>query len=427
MKKLFPIALAALLFSCYTPEAPKPTKARPPMMQSTSITLSSANWTTAKTYCNWCHQSAGTHGYSAGVELHAISGGGQIVVTNAQQWYDGIRYEKAPQGVMLPEYNRSQMLAQAIDAGATPYDVTIPTTIAWSESLQIAGASNGSDAFAPGKFRGERIEDAMQSPSLLIEDYTDRNSLTLRGVALFDQTTVPVDSFQPSHNPVNYIMPDGVAWNGRFKQFKAWGYIVNDTHSGFFFHCRTLHKGDSDQESREPRTYVMAVFSPSKFSLHSKNAPAGSIETPPWTGESETRLTAVSGYSLVRDSLNLHNDQHYWMHVEATISGGTVTYYATLSDGPGQTPFSITKATATTGDFFGGWGWRQYTTNANNHKMRISGWYVYATSVEGGGTTTGNGTTCHPPCEGDLGKADKFWEPGNFGILRYALQTRRPR
>src|SRR5262249_13193340 len=146
----------------------------------------------------------------------------------------------------------------------------------------IAGAANGSDGQASGRFFGFAIEDLARSP-LTIEDYTDNQGVTKRGVALQDFHSVNQDSFDLSTHPVNYIVPDGLAWNGRPIEMTFSGWVVQDRHMGLFFHSRELRKGASPSAAREKRTYVRLQIDQDYFAWRGKKSDyVDNIETFPW-------------------------------------------------------------------------------------------------------------------------------------------------
>lgn len=393
------IAALVIVGGCFRPALDTDTgKAGERAQVAYAPQMSSGFWAIRHTHCVDCH---GANPLPATIDLRTRS---SLTTSQVQMVYDGVALEKAPQGHLLATADRDTILRWAVQNGATPYQTTVPSTHYWSQSTQMAGAANGSDGQAPGRFFGFAIEDLARTP-LSVENYTDNQSVTRQTLSLQDFHTVNQDSFSLSTHPVNYVMADGVAWGTRVKEFEYAGYVVQDRHMGVFFHSRELRKGPSTAGARDRRTYVRLQVDQDYFAFRSKKAGyTDTVETFPWnTAPADPFLTAQSGYSLGVNGFFLSSSRYYWVKVTAQIVGSVMRYHAWLyQDGPAGTLIAeIGAERSDPSEAFGGYGFFTYTQNTTNHKDRWAGWEMFASSMFGSGQQPGNGTSCRPPCEVD--------------------------
>ena len=386
----------AFLLGCNGSLQPSASKTSATPIVTYSPQMSNKVWDIRKAVCVDCHVHTYNGAYTAGINMLTKS---SLTSGQVQTVYDAIAYEKAPAGYLMAQADRDSVRRWAWQNGATAYDLYVPSTLSWSQATQMSGASNGSDGQAAGRFYGFSIED-LHRPDLWIENYTDRDDVTKTCLTLQDFHSVDQDSFSSSTHPVNYIVPDGVAYNGRVKAFTWSGYVTQDRHMGVFFHSRLLKKGASPSNARDKRTYVRLAIDQDYFAFQQKmeSSPNGA-ET--WPASGAGNLTAESGYKTYNDSLFLYNDKFYWVEVSAAVVSNKMRYHARLYTTPSGTLLaSIGAERSDPNDAYGGFGFWTYTQNGTNKKDRWSGWdNLSATSMFGSGSLPPNGTGCRPPCE----------------------------
>lgn len=259
------------------------------------------------------------------------------------------------------------------------------------------------------------IED-LYRPTAWIENHTSASpqSLTKNCVTLQDFHTVSQDSFDNSNSPVDYIIPAGLAFNGRLKEFVAGGYLMHNKHMGVFFHSRLLKKGASPNNARDGRTYVRLQINSDYFAFRGKSAAVhDEVETYPWnTAPADPFLVNQPGYHKGTranyshspvDSMFLNDDKYYYVELSAGIVSGKMRYHAKLyTDKPQNGGTMISEIGAERSDpdeAYGGFGFFTYDTNSTGKKDRWAEWFVTASSMHGGGSLPPNGSGCRPPCE----------------------------
>lgn len=346
--------------------------------------LSDAVWSINLAECIHCHRGAP---YPAGIDLATRS---SLLPAQVQLVYDGVSREMAPAvGAPLARADYDSLLRWAVTNGATPYSVQIPATFSWSMNEQLAGAPLGSDATAPHRFFGFRVEDLARTGSLLVESKTDASGQTHVGIALFEQTPVDPDSFTSSTHPVNYIMSAGVPWSGRWKQMQFSGYVMVDRWAFVTFHTKLLQKGPSPRGSRERRDYVRLQIDRDFMSWRSKVPPADKTETYPWSGP-DPLLTAAPGYAL--DVSTGYLNQSKWYRVEGSIAqvGSFMRYVAHLKDpATGSTICSVGGERSDVDDAYGSVTFGKYSESggsvSNPKKTRFAEWEFEVQELYGSG------------------------------------------
>lgn len=372
------VALLAALMVVGCDVAPLETmrKAAPPTT-TTSWTFDSNAWTVAKASCIQCHQSAP---YPAGIEIHPISGGGQLVGSmSLNNIFDGVAYEKAPAHKRLLTPDKSYFLTWLADQGATWHNPSVPATLSWSMATQIGSASDGTSAAAPGKFFGFRVEDLarLDSQTFIINTYTDRNGVSKKCIEFSETASVNPDSFPSSSNPTSYIFIDGLAWTGRMRTVEAHGYVVQSRWLFIGFTTMEMKKGASPNAAREQRDYVRLQIDRDWVSWRGKKIPADGVETYPWSG-ADPYLTA--GSEGLNDGVFLNDDEYYRVDVSITDLGSTLKYYATVKTVGGTLKAEVAGTRSDTGSPHGSIFFGSYSTNTNTSKRdRFAEWEVTAT------------------------------------------------
>jgi len=376
------IVLAALLLAgCTGEQAVAPKKPKVDDRTATAWTFDANAWTVAKASCIQCHQASP---YPAGIEIHPISGGGQIVGSSLQAIFDGVAYEKAPAHKDLLTPDQSWFLTWAADQGANWHNPGVPSTLSWSMTTQIGSASNGSSAAAAGKFFGFRVEDLarLDTNTFLINSYTDRNGVTKKGIEFAETASVNADSFSSSDNPTSYIFIDGLSWGGRMRTLEASGYVTQSRWIFIGFHTQEMKKGTSPTGSREKRDYIRLQIDRDWISWRGKKIPADNVETYPWSG-SDPYLTAGSE-GLNDGGFYLNDDEWLFVEVAITDLGSTLKYYATVkkrNSGTGLFTDLVAEVAGTrsdTGSPHGGMFFGGYSTNSSGKKDRFAEWVVEA-------------------------------------------------
>jgi len=355
------VALAPIL-ACKGVHEPIPEKAAAPTTQ-TAWTFDAKTWKVAKNACHQCHHTAP---YPAGFEIHA--NGTRVIGSSIQTFFDGVALEKAPANRRLTVLEKDTVLRWAVSQGATWHTPIVPSVITWSMNAQIAGAAEGSDAAAPGRFFGFRVEDLarLDPATFKIKSYTDRNGVTKKGIEFAEFASIDQDSFVSSTNPVSYIFVDGLAYGTRIREFTIQGFCAHARWAFIGVHTKEMKKGPSPYGSRTQREYVRAQIDRDWVSVRGRKMPADGIETYPWGGP-DPFLTAPSGEHL-NEGQYLNDDE--WL--KFTFTGrdlGSVFRYAFLLEKVDGTDVAYVVGDRTDGaDVNGGFFLGGYGKNSSSSK-----------------------------------------------------------
>jgi len=349
-----------------------------PATQST-WTLDPKAWAVAKNACHHCHHTAP---YPAGYEIHA--NGTQLIGPSIQAFFDGVALEKAPANRRLTALEKDTLLRWAVSQGATWHAPVVPGAIQWSMNEQIAAAAEGSDAAAPGRFFGFRVEDKarLDPATFKIKSYTDRNGVTKKGIEFAEFASIDQDSFASSTNPVSYIFVDGLAWGTRIREFTIRGFCAHARWAFIGVHTKEMKKGPSRYGSRTQREYIRAQIDRDWVSLRGKKIPADNIETYPWNGP-DPFLTAPAGEHL-NEGQYLNDDE--WL--KFTFTGrdlGSVFRYTFLLEKVDGTDVAYLVGDRTdSADVNGGFFLGGYGKNSSSSKRdRFAEVTIEATCVGG--------------------------------------------
>jgi hypothetical protein len=354
--------------------------------EAAAVAFPSDLYAQVRSECVHCHSAAP---FPADIDLTTAS---SLLPSQVQMLYDGVASESAPAaGAPLVRSTYTALLDWAVANGAQHRAVQVPATAAWTMAEQLAGAAVGSSAVAPGRFFGFRIEDLRRTSSLLVDRHTDAAGQTHTGIALVDQQSVDPDSFTSSTHPVNYVVIDGLEWNGRWRQLRFSGYMVIDRWAFIAFHIKLLEKGPSPNGSRRQRHYVRLQIDRDWMSWRSKVPPADGIETYPWSG-ADPSLTAAPGWSL--NAATGYLNQTKWYYVEGSITevGGVMRYLATLRDAAtGATICGVGADRQGAAEAYGSTAFGKYSESGSSSsgpkKTRFADWTFQVDDLYGGGAT----------------------------------------
>lgn len=352
---------------------------------ATNPTMSNGMWTVVKAECIHCHDGRGNHALPAGINLASKT---SITTAQVQAVYDAVLYEKAPAVRLIPQASRDTILAWCADRGADTSTVYIPSSFSWNESNQIGSDANGTNLEGDGEFFAYAVEDYGRPDSLIVKTLGG-----IKGMGFFNQTTCNQDSFSSSTHRVTYIVPDGLAWNGRMTTGTVKGWVRQNRWMGFFVHAQQLKKGASPYNARQPRTYVRVQIDRDHFSLRSKVEPSDGTETHPWSG-ADPLLTASSGYAL-DDTIFILDSTQYWVKLAITLESGNMVYHAWLYDDDHDANSNATLLAQVKGyraddeNAYGSFGFFNYSENSNGKYDWWGAFELYASGVKGSGTPQG--------------------------------------
>lgn len=362
-------------------------KVKPPSV-ATNPTMSNGMWNVVKAECKHCHDGRGNHAYPADIDLSSKT---SLTLAQVQETADAVRDERAPAFRKIAAADIDTILAWCQDRGADTTAVYVPSAWSWNQTNQIGSDANGTNLEGPGEFFAFAVEDYGRPDSLVVKTVDG-----IKGMKFFNLTPANDDSMDtgtaPTHR-VTYIIPDGIAWNGRMTTGTVKGWVRQNRWMGFVVHGQMLKKGGSPYAAREPRTYVRVQVDRDWLSLRSKVDPADNTETYPWSG-ADPLLTASSGYSL-NDGHFLLDSQNYWVKLTITLESGNMVYHAQLYDDDHDANSEAILISEVKGyrtddeNAYGSFCFFNYSENSSTKYDWWGGFEVYASGVKGSGTRVG--------------------------------------
>lgn len=430
MKKL----LIGLLLLSGCQEAPpvgteKATKRQPP-----SIATPVTHDVTAKAKpviqraCWQCHAQvtpAGT--YHAGVEVHP-GNPWTLVLPSGMDPTDvmhAIGDDRAPAHRVLTAGERDTLTEYLVyDLGASTVSYTVPSTFGWHQNTHQTGLTIPGNGYQAGGYTAFAVE-FFTLPNLYIESYTeDTNHANSEGhpgpytktVLKMDQyVDVPYDSFTSSNDATKYVMPAGVAYNGRLINTHMHGYVQINKRFFVGMHVQEDKRGPTNSTRRDSREYVRFQIeggSTQKIGLRMKKrgyndeveTVGGWEDTVNNPGPSD--LVADSTFSLLEDDFvgsGLFGDVLYWYEFYSYLGEGGMHYRGELwTDNPnganGANAVLKAKVGGVRASWSNAWGGffigDSYERNSTGKSNRIADTEVIGYSMKGAGTGQGGCRFC---------------------------------